>query len=204
MTFLAEAQIETRATELWRAHSLTPGFDVERLLDELELSLVWESLDDEAGADVLGQLVPARSLVVLNERHIDRLEARQGRLRRFTIGHEIAHWMLHADAVRSGTLSLFDGERIWCRTGSTDPIERQAEMFSAALLIPRNLLRDALAPTPAPWSGWPVVYRLADRFLVNVTPMAIRLERLGWMHRDERGSPVSGPASAPGQGVLFN
>lgn len=201
MTFIPGSRIEALAADIWQRHSLEVGFDVEQLLDELGLGLVWESVDDEDGAVVLGQLLPAKRLVVLNERHIERLEEKGGRLRRYTVGHEIGHWTLHADAVRSGTLSLFDGERIWCRDGSRDPIERQAEMFSAALLMPENLLRSAL-PLP-PWRGWPAVYRMADQFLVNVTPMVIRLEKLGWMHRNEAGVPVSGRAAAPGQQALF-
>lgn len=200
MTFIPEPRIEALAADIWQRHSLEVGFDVEQLLDELGLGLVWESVDDEGGDRVLGQLLPAKRLVVLNERHIELLEEKEGRLRRYTIGHEIGHWTLHADAVRSGTLSLFDGERIWCRDGSGDPIERQAEMFSAALLMPEVRVRSALPP---PWRGWPAVYRMADQFLVNVTPMAIRLEKLGWMHRDEDGMPVSGRAAAPGQQELF-
>jgi IrrE N-terminal-like domain len=201
MTYIAEAQIEARTLELWRRHSLAPAFDIEALLDDVGLGLVWEEVSDSGDAVVLGQLVPGKKLVVLNERHLDRLEEKDGRLRRYTIGHEIGHWILHAEAARSGTLSLFDGERILCRDGSHDPVERQAEMFAAALLIPKEELRSVLPDSP--WRGWPIVYRLADRFLVNVTPMKIRLERLGWMHCDESNVPVSGRAPAPGQGLLF-
>jgi hypothetical protein len=202
MTYIAEAQIEARAAELWQQHSLEPGFDVELLLDDLGLDLLWEVVDDDGpGGVVLGQLIPDTRLVVLNQRHIERLEAKGGRLRRYTVGHEIGHWILHADAARRGNLLLFDGERILCRDGSLDPIERQAEMFSAALLIPKDRLLSALPQ--APWSGWPAVYRLADAFVVNLTPMMIRLERLGWMHRDDDGVPVSGARPTPGQGSLW-
>lgn len=201
MTFIPEARIERLAAELWQRHSLAAGFDIERLLDDLGLSLVWEQIDDDADASVLGQLVPGKSLVVLNERHIDRLEEKDGRLRRYTVGHEIGHWALHSDALRSGTLSLFDGERVWCRNGSPDPGERQAEMFSAALLMPGDQLLKAL-PSP-PWRGWPAVYRLADRFVVNVTPMIIRLEQLGYAHRDGDGVPAGGRRPLPGQEQLF-
>ena len=90
---------------------------------------------------------------------------------------------------------------MWCRSGATDPVERQAEVFSAALLIPADRL---LAMVPkVPWRGWPVVYRLADAFVVNVTPMTIRLEKLNKMHRDEEGVPASGPPPTPGQATLF-
>jgi len=200
MTFIPAARIERAAAELTRQHQLLPGFDVERLLDELGLGLVWEPIEDEGGR-VLGQLIPQDQVVVLNERHIDLLEQKEGRLRRYTIGHEVGHWTLHADAIRSGTLSLFDGSRVWCRDGSSDPVERQAEMFSAALLMPHDQLFDAVPS--APWQGWSAVYRLADRFVVNPTPMIIRLEALGWAHRDENGRPSSGPAVSHGQDSLF-
>lgn len=201
MRFIPEARIEARAAEIWQRHGLKPGFDVERLLDELDLGLVWEQVADETGSMVLGQLIPGQRIVVLNERHIGQLEEKGGRLRRYTIGHEIGHWELHADDVRAGMLSLLDGDRIWCRTGSPDPAERQAEMFSASLLMPRNELLAALPQHP--WRGWPQVYRLADAFLVNVTPMKIRLEKLGWMHLDDHGTPVSGAKPVPGQRPLF-
>src|SRR4051812_37297267 len=123
MTYIAEPQIEARASELWRRYSLQPKFDIERLLDDLGLGLVWEDVDDSDGASVLGQLVPEEKLVVLNERHIERMEEKDGRLRRYTIGHEVGHWILHASAERLGSLSLFDGHRIWCRDHSTDPVE---------------------------------------------------------------------------------
>lgn len=202
MTFIADAQIEARTAELWARHGLEPGFDVEHLLDRLGLGLVWEEVPDEEGTRVLGQLIPEKKLVVLNERHLEALDAKDGRLRRYTVGHEIGHWVLHAAAARSGTLSLFDGERIWCRNGSTDPVERQAEIFSAALLIPKDRLLEVLPR--ASWTGWAPVYRLADAFLVNVTPMRIRLERLGWAHLADDGVPRSGAAPAPGQSPLFD
>jgi Zn-dependent peptidase ImmA (M78 family) len=201
MTFIAEAQIQTRAAELWRKHSLEPGFDIERLLDAMSLGLVWEDIDD-AGDPVLGQLIPGKRLVVLNERHIDRLEAKDGRLRRYTVGHEIGHWILHATDFGTRKFPLFDGERTWCRSGSSDTSERQAERFSAALLIPEDRLLKALPD--GPWRGWRTVYDLAEVFLVNVTPMTIRLEQLGKMHRDDQGVPVSGRRVPPGQAILFD
>jgi hypothetical protein len=100
-----------------------------------------------------------------------------------------------ATAARSGTISFFRDGRIWCRSGLADPIERQAEMFSARLLMPRHEVVSAL---PAgPWSGWRGVYELANRFVVNATPMMIRLEELGLAHRDDDRVPVSGPRLSP-------
>jgi uncharacterized protein DUF955 len=202
MTFIPEARIEARVAELWQRFSLQPGFDVERLLDDLELGLSWEQIggDGEEG-DILGQLLPNQGLVLLNERHYERLEARNGAQRRFTIGHEVGHWILHVPAGGLGASPLFDGVRVLCRDGSRESIERQAEMFAAALLIPRDVLTNELPP--APWSGWSSLHRLAERFVVSRTAMQIRLERLNWMHLTEDGEPRSGPAPKAGQGALF-
>jgi hypothetical protein len=40
--FIPAARIERSAAELTREHQLMPGFDVEQLLDELGLGLVWD------------------------------------------------------------------------------------------------------------------------------------------------------------------
>ena len=125
----------------------------------------------------------------------------RGRQRRYTIGHEVGHWTLHSEAARSGTLSLFDGQRVLCRERSPHPAERQAEKFAAAPLMPREQLL-GLPPT-SPWRGWQPVYMLSDRFVVTPTAMAVRLEELDWMHRDAEGIPNSGPKVTPGQQSLF-
>jgi IrrE N-terminal-like domain len=200
--FIPPARIEARAADLWRQFELEPGFDIEALLDGLQLDLTWELLDDTAGdGDILGQLIPGRNLVVLNERHLERLEARGRAQLRFTIGHEIGHWLFHVPG-GFGSSPFFDGERTLCRSGSAAQIERQAEAFSAALLVPRDSLQAALPQTS--WSGWAPVYALAEKFAVSATAMQIRLEGLGWAHRPEDGKPRSGPEEAPGQGNLFD
>jgi hypothetical protein len=201
MTFVPQPQIEALATEVWERFDLTPGFDAELLLDRLGLDLLWEAIAEEEGGVILGQLVPGEALVVLNEAHRNRLEENGGAQRRFTIGHEIGHWTLHSEAVRSGTLSLFDGQRVLCREKSRHPVELQAERFAGALLVPREevvpLLPERL------WSGWGPVYRLAETFKVSPTAMAVRLAELGRIHRDDDGVPASGPKVPPGQEALF-
>lgn len=202
MTFIAEAQIEARVAELWRQHSLAVGFDVERLLDDLKLDLCWELLDDTDGRGaILGQLIPAKRLVVLNERHKERLEKDGGRQLRFTIGHEVGHWILHSEGLGEGAKGLIADERTMCRDGSQESIEIQAEMFSAALLVQRDALQAALPERE--WRGWAPVYALAEKFVVTPTAMKNRLKGLGWAHLDEAGAPVNGPAPPDGQQSLL-
>ena len=92
-------------------------------------------------ASVSGLLLTAKGEIWVNAD-----EARQWPpRRRFTIGHELGHWVMH----RTGQQSLF------CRKGAVDPDEgkpadtrpplpvneEEANMFAAALLMPAELIR---------------------------------------------------------------
>jgi hypothetical protein len=88
------------------------------------------------GQSLSGMLLPARGEIWVNAS-----EARQWPpRRRFTIGHELGHWVMH----RTGQDSLF------CRRTSVDEaggrasasprdIEEEASVFAAALLMPQWL-----------------------------------------------------------------
>jgi IrrE N-terminal-like domain len=85
------------------------------------------------GQSLSGLLLPARAEIWVNAG-----EARQWpQRRRFTIGHELGHWVMH----HTGQQSLF------CRRTSVDEkavppgrdIEEEASAFSAALLMPQWL-----------------------------------------------------------------
>lgn len=200
MPFIPATVLDSRSADLWRRFRLDPGFDAEVLLDLLELSLLWDALNEGNGERVLGALLARDRLVILNDRHLAELESNPG-LRRFTIAHEVGHWLLHAEAARSGTIPLDHDGRTWCRSGASEPAERQAEMFAGRLLVPRDRL---LAVLPAPgWAGWPPIYELAERFVVTATAMIVRLEELELAHRDVDGVPRSGRPIQLGQGVLF-
>lgn len=201
MPFIPAAVLDARSADLWRRLRLEPGFDAEALLDSLELNLLWDTLEEGDRERVLGALLARDRLVILNDRRLAEFEASPG-LRRFTIGHEVGHWLLHADAARSGTIPLDHDGRTWCRSRATEPAERQAEMFAGRLLIPRDRL---LAILPAhSWTGWPPVYHLAERFVVTATAMIVRLEELELAHRDSAGVPRSGRPTPLGQSVLFS
>ena len=86
---------------------------------------------------VSGLLVPASRYVYLNAR-----EAREsaGR-RRFTLAHEIGHWVCQCDEGRGAA-----PEPILCReadlsAGGGGPLEREANNFAASLLMPEEQVR---------------------------------------------------------------
>lgn len=88
--------------------------------------------------------------------------------RRFTLAHEIAHFLLHRAFLDD---ELTDDRMYRSRLG--DPRERQANMLAAQLLMPANLVRLA-------WNaGARDTTTLARTFDVSEQAMEIRLRELG-------------------------
>jgi predicted transcriptional regulator len=86
------------------------------------------------------------------------------RRRRFTIAHEIGHFVLHADLQRPER-----GGRV---NEAGRIVEREADAFAAELLMPEPLVRQAVVEHGAD------VARLADRFEVSRKAMETRLQWL--------------------------
>jgi hypothetical protein len=85
--------------------------------------------------------------------------------RRFTIAHEIGHFVLHPGRLapeRGGAVNAAWQEK-----------EREADQFAAELLMPEDLVREAVA------EHGDDATRLADRFDVSRQAMQTRLRRLG-------------------------
>jgi predicted transcriptional regulator len=89
--------------------------------------------------------------------------------RRFTIAHEIGHFVLHPERCRP--------ERGGAVNEAGRVEEREADAFAAELLMPENLVRDAIREQGLD------VDRLADRFEVSRKAMQARLRHLGLTER---------------------
>jgi hypothetical protein len=126
---------------------LAPPIDVD-LVGELTCGLQWDwdVLPEPPSTLVWAALFPHEARVVLNETHAHKFSASRG-LERFTKAHEIGHWMLHVDKEKGeyspallpeftvrGALHSTIG-----RDGQTDWLERHADWFAAALLMPANI-----------------------------------------------------------------
>ena len=118
-----------------------------------------------------GLLVPSELTVWL-----DRNEAARSRgRRRFTIAHEIGHFVLHAARSQEAATSFCRGSDL----ERSDSIEGEANRFAAALLMPEPLLEQEAS------SYGCNISLLAERFAVSVPAMKLRLLTLNllpaWM-----------------------
>ena len=118
------------------------------------------------------------ALVPLGDGHAIELRGTSGERRlRFTIAHEIGHFLLHPG--RAVT------ERGGATNRATARLEHEADQFAAELLMPEHLVRQAVLEDGAD------ARRLADRFDVSAQAMSLRLRRLGLAERHSDLLPPS-------------
>lgn len=82
--------------------------------------------------------------------------------------------------------------------GPRPPAEWQADSFAASLLIPRDLLTQALRDAEG-FQNWPTVFRLATHIGVSITALRIRLEQLGLLFVGPDGELYPSRLDALGQ-----
>lgn len=153
------------------------GANVPIPVDSIAEDLLGLRVVERENLDCSGMLIPWRREIWLNA-----AEAREsaGR-RRFTVAHEIGHWICHC--VEGPT-----GDEIHCRSRDVDadappnPREREANVFAAELLMPEAEVfaghRDGLAPA-----------EMAERF--GVSELALRWRLYNFHLLDEPPAPES-------------
>ena len=104
-----------------------------------------------------GMLIPADRLILVN---VTEVTSGDGPTRRdrFTIAHELGHWICHAR-------SRSDAAETYCRARDLEHdvdrvLEREANVFGAELLMPEKAVREA-------WAAFPDRDGLAARFEVS-------------------------------------
>ncbi|MGH7101706.1 MAG: ImmA/IrrE family metallo-endopeptidase [Acetobacteraceae bacterium] len=124
------------------------------------------NMSAELPPDISGQIMHTRHADG-DRYHID-VNGRDGEVRkRFTLAHEIAHFLLHREFLDN---ALTDDRMYRSRLGSQ--MERQANLLAAQLLMPANLVRLV-------WrAGARHISSLSRTFEVSREAMEIRLREL--------------------------
>lgn len=165
-------EIEQKASDLLKEHDFFEApVRVLELAGELSIDVTYEDLDDE----ISGVLVIADNGKVgmgLNDFHHPNRQ-------RFTIAHELGHFVLH-----STQKNLFiDASPTYFRdqksTKGNDDVEIQANAFAAALLMPKELIHQAISDNNIDYLDEYDISKLAEIFRVSEQALTIRLVRLG-------------------------
>jgi Zn-dependent peptidase ImmA (M78 family) len=153
--------------------------EAERLLSQLDMTAVPTPIEDVA--DLLGLRISrapsvefsglllrkdGMALIGVNS---SEAPARQ----RFTIAHEIGHFILHPqkDAFVDFRKTLSSGD-------ARDPRERQADMFAAAILMPRRALLKDFRKLAGDVDRASITKTLSRRYSVSEEAMRFRLINL--------------------------
>ena len=89
---------------------------------------------------------------------------------RFTIAHELGHYILHRNNAFG---SRFQHDFIFFRDENTNPIEREANNFAAELLMPKEEVVSLIK------EGYNTVNALAEKFDLSTSAVRYRAYKLG-------------------------
>ena len=134
--------------------------DVEGLARALGLAVVFEPMVDNLSGKIEKRQGGSYTITV-NANH-------GARRKRFTIAHEIAHHILHRDLIGHGIVD--DG---LYRSQQPSQIERQANQYTADILMPTREVRSAAS------RGTHSAVALADLFKVSSAVADIRIKEVG-------------------------
>jgi Zn-dependent peptidase ImmA (M78 family) len=103
---------------------------------------------------------------------------------RFTIAHELGHFLLHEDEQLHVDRSPYFRLRSDLASQGVDSAEIEANRFAAELLMPRAMVdSDLKAPDPVDVLDDEFVARLARRYGVSTQAMTLRLNNLGYVEQ---------------------
>ena len=90
---------------------------------------------------------------------------------KFTIAHELAHFILHQNILQSG--SHYDS--ILYRDENTSPTEREANSFASNLLMPEDKFEQYIS------EGINTIEKLADKFQLSISAVRYRAYKLKYI-----------------------
>jgi len=145
---------------------------------------VAERLNLTLEAAALGAKVSGMLVVEGDEGSIGYNSAHARVRQRFTISHEVAHYLLHAR--RSGKAELFIDKQVTYRrdehsSSGMNSEEVEANKLGAALLMPRGLVQQEVRAQDLDLDDDEAIELLAKRFQVSTAAMSNRLQNLGML-----------------------
>jgi uncharacterized protein DUF955 len=153
---------DPRAHELRAEYLATyPVAEIPVPVESIAEDLLGLRIEERDLGECSGMLIPSERLIVVNA-----AEAVSGdvptRRHRFTIAHEIGHWICHARPDPNAAAASY------CRSHDLEQdagrdLEREANVFGAELLMPEAAVRET-------WAAVPDAAEVAARF--EVSPLA--------------------------------
>jgi Zn-dependent peptidase ImmA (M78 family) len=149
--------------------------DLEKIASYLNIKIVYDVLDDDVSGFLMAEGTRKATAVINNTHHVNR--------QRFTIAHEIGHFMLHVDSPNEETIFV-DKKYSFRRDGKSSlgvyEQEKDANAFASSLLMPKQLVDKAIADMNLDILDDYDIPGLAKKIGVSEQALGFRLESLGY------------------------
>ncbi|MFQ4138106.1 ImmA/IrrE family metallo-endopeptidase [Nodosilinea sp. PGN35] len=148
---------------------------IEEVAPSLGIRVQYEPAEDELSGFLLRDLSRQKAIIGVNDRHSKNRQ-------RFTIAHELGHYLLHEQEKlhvdRRFQIQLRDGNS---SKGESEE-EKEANLFAAELLMPVSFIRQDLAEVEGlDLEDDATVSGLAEKYSVSTQAMTFRLAYLGYL-----------------------
>lgn len=154
--------IEEVVDTLIKDYKLTPPVDLLSICNDLDIKVKEVDFDDD-----LSGMLAKKTIYISTNIHENR--------KRFTLAHELGHYLIHKKADNSYKGVRFRSEHISTQEKNE---EREANHFASLLLIPTNFLKEELDSLTELSEDF--IFDLAKKYKVSSIAMTIRLEKLGY------------------------
>ncbi len=173
-------RIQTLVARLLRENAVTRGpVPVERIAESLGLRIKRQATDEDLSGFILRDPKGGRSVIGVNKAHHHNRQ-------RFTIAHELGHYLLH-----EGSLVHVDRERAFKvnlrgdeASKGSDASEKEANLFAAELLMPAPFLQRDLRTSgilDVRGEDDSVLKEWAKKYEVSPQALGFRLMYLGFL-----------------------
>lgn len=169
------------------------------------LEIAWEDIDSlDVNGTILAAIKPADKLIIMNESKKDLFKEKMGTMN-FSKAHELGHWILHVTEQKEyEQMTFLKTEVFHCRNMvKRPPKEVQADMFAAAILMPKEVISKAVNELKQKgFVTFPELYEMADDFEVSISALVNRIKNLRLLYVENKKIYLS-EDEATGQLKLF-
>jgi len=151
---------------------------VDKVANALGVEVRWEPADPDLSGFLVRDPKDRRAIIGVNSKHHKNRQ-------RFTIGHELGHFLLHkGEKVHVDSLDRAFEVKLRDEDSSTgtDSDEREANLFAAELLMPASFLKEDLANLDTlDLFRQDVLKPLARKYGVSTEALTFRLANLNYI-----------------------
>lgn len=164
---------------LWNGY--IEKIDIDHIIEFVYgLDIVWEDIDMlDVNGIILAAIKPSEKLIIMNESKKDLFKVKMGTMN-FSKAHELGHWVLHVTKQEGYEQSSSLSTEFYCRNlAKKPPKEVQADMFAASLLMPKEIISEAINELKHKgFVTFPELYKMADNFEVSISALTNRINVL--------------------------